>query len=31
VLRGQVLVQDGNWVGPRHTGGFVPAGPISEP
>ena len=31
VLRGQVLVQDGNWVGPRHTGGFVPAGSISEP
>jgi dihydropyrimidinase len=31
VLRGQVLVQDGNWVGPRHTGGFVPAGSVSEP
>ena len=30
-LRGQVLVQDGNWVGPQHTGGFVPAGSISEP
>ena len=28
VLRGQVLVQDGNWVGPRHTGGFVPAGSV---
>jgi hypothetical protein len=24
-------VQDGNWVGPQHTGGFVPAGSISEP
>jgi dihydropyrimidinase len=31
VLRGQVLVEDGNWVGPRHTGGFVPAGSVSEP
>jgi dihydropyrimidinase len=31
VLRGQVLVQDGSWVGPRHTGGFVPAGSVSEP
>jgi dihydropyrimidinase len=31
VLRGQVLVEDGSWVGPRHTGGFVPAGSVSEP
>ena len=30
-LRGQVLVQDGTWVGPQHTGGFVPAGSVSEP
>jgi hypothetical protein len=26
-----VLVEDGNWVGPRHTGGFVPAGSAIEP
>ncbi len=31
VLRGEVLVQDGRWVGPRHSGAFVPGGTISEP
>jgi dihydropyrimidinase len=31
VLRGQVLVQDGGWVGPHHTGGFVPGSALGEP
>jgi dihydropyrimidinase len=30
VLRGQVLVENGRWVGPLHTGSFVPGGAISD-
>jgi dihydropyrimidinase len=31
VLRGQVLVQDGAWVGPQHSGSYVPGTAISGP
>jgi hypothetical protein len=31
VLRGQVLVEDGRWVGPLHMGSFVPGGAITDP
>lgn len=30
VLRGAVLTRDGEWVGPEHTGRFVPGGSLSE-
>jgi dihydropyrimidinase len=31
VLRGSVLTQDGEWLGPEHVGEFVPGGSIGHP
>ena len=30
VLRGAVLTKGGDWVGPLHTGRFIPGGPVSH-